>query len=113
MNTSEHNPYQVGQPKDKEEKVEDVVAKKGIMFKETKDETYFRSYSAHTKCKNCSHEGPSHVDHQCNLTNFLFAYCCGGWWFLYMIYKNHDLNCKDAHHKCAGCNKVLYEYKAC
>ena len=112
MNTSDHNPYQVGQPKSEEEKQVEGAAK-GLMFKNTTDTSYFRSMSVHAKCKNCSHEGPSHVDQSCSLINCLFGYCCGGWWFLYMIYKNHDLNCKDAHHKCGSCNKPLFEYKAC
>lgn len=112
MNTNENNPYNVGQPKSEDEKkAQDSVG--GFMFTATGEETYYRSMSAHSKCKECNYEGPSHVDQTCSFVNCCFCYCCAQYWFLYMIFKNKDINCKNAHHKCGSCSKTLYNYRAC
>ena len=112
QNTTEHNPYVVGQPKSEEEKKVEGAAK-GMMFKETKDDSFFRSHAVYANCSSCNKAGPTHVDTSCSLINCLFAYCCGGYWFLYMIHKDHDLTCKNAVHKCGGCGKNLHNYTAC
>ena len=86
---------------------------KGCMFKETKDETFLRSHSVTAKCNSCQATGPTHVDQACDTLNFLFAYCCGSYWFCYSAMKTKDFNCKNALHKCSSCQATIGTYNAC
>ena len=72
-----------------------------------------RSYSACIKCPKCSAVGYTRSEQKCNVASLVTAYCCGGCWTCFHLWKKLDLTCWDATHKCAECGEHIADYKSC